>query len=46
MVTPGDRFAVIIGNSDYSELRHKESYGGFGDLNETNDDIGNFKNGI
>ena len=45
-MTPADRFAVIIGNNDYSELRTKENYGGFGDLRETNTDIENFKNGI
>ena len=40
------KIALVIGNSSYAELRLKEHFGKFADLEDTKQDIENFKTGL
>ena len=43
---PTKKIALIFGNSGYAELREKEHFGGFKDLEEVKQDVKDFKTGL
>ena len=43
---PDERYALVIGNDDYAELRQKEHFGGVKDLEEVKEDLENVKSGL
>ena len=44
--TPDERYALVICNSQYSDVRQKEHFGGFADLEEVKQDLVNVKAGL
>ena len=44
--TPDEKLALVLCNSRYAELRQKEHFGGFCDLEEVKQDLVNVKTGL
>ena len=44
--TPDERYALVVSNSRYTELRERENFGGFQDLEEVKQDMVNVKTGL
>ena len=43
---PDERYALVLGNDDYSEIRQKEHFSGVQNLEEVKEDLVNVKNGL
>ena len=44
--TPDERYALVVCNGRYEELRQRENFGGFADLEEVKQDMANVKTGL
>ena len=44
--TPDERYALLMCNGRYSELRQRENFEGFADLEEVKNDLVNVKSGL